>query len=424
MDGHDARGREIHIVVWDEDGVVFNQLSKDDGHTTLHGQVGADAKLDSLEVEDVVTHVTRVGGSSKPGVYDETVTITRSARGDMRTGTYTPGEAKVKVLVRYNGRWPGAEYDQTVASKASQEYAKDFGATVEKAISRYRAREAGWNQPNACARIDWAPASNTLRLRNGDRGRALATISAAAGGTAADGVTRIASRANGTFTPAEARGGSPGFDYTVTSPEAGVLVLTVEATSTAGVARAAWEQPIVKPTWAVTRISGSFSGEDDAFGVTTTWSGTATWQRATNLDEGNTSRRFTLFAATYVVTKSGVDGNGCHISGQKQFTVGASATPAFTVLNPAADVVFGGSRGDWELPWDYFWNLNPPTPPLTMVIELSGCDSAGMLTVSGPTLTSGLHGVTADGYRFSGSVQNTPSSSESFSETWDFTGTE
>jgi hypothetical protein len=96
--------------------------------------------------------------------------------------------------------------------------------------------------------------------------------------------------------------------------------------------------------------------------------------------------------------------------------------PSFKVLNPAADVVFGAGKVDWQLPWDYFWSTTLTTET-KMDITLSSCPDPmedGTITdgAGAPKPTGELPGTTADGFAFSGSYP-----SPSGSETWSLTGT-
>lgn len=417
VDGSDQRQPEYRVQIFDGTKLLFYEAFRDKGKTKLQGQVGADAKLSELVISDTLTHVVRLGGSAHGVAYTEDGTIRRTLRVDMKTGAQTTGDVTAKVEARLNGQSPGAAYDEGAGYLLLVKSGPEFVALVDKAVKRYRALETGWNVDKACASIGWSPASGALILHKNDHGRVTATIRAKTGGTAADGVTTIASQANGTFAPHEVKGGSPPFDYTVTA-SSGQLTVSVRATSTAGVASATWTQPIASTDWPVQQIAGTFSGTDDNQGVITTWSGSATWQRAPNLDQGNTYRAFRLVAGAYTATVSGSTSDGCTATGQKQFTIAPSPSrPSIRVLNPAADVVFGAGKADWQLPWDYFWETTLTTE-LTMDVTYSGCPSQGTRTKSAPQPTNGFPGTTADGFAFSGS-ESFPSGSE----TWSLTGT-
>jgi hypothetical protein len=417
VDGSDQRQPEYRVVIFDGDKLLVNETFRDAGTTELRGKVGADAKLSELVIADILKHVVRVGGSAIGVTYTEDGTVKRTLTVDMKTGAQTTGDVTAKVVARLNGRSPGESYQEDTGYLLLVKSGPAFVALVDKAIKRYRALEAGWNVANACAAVGWSPPSGPLTVHKGDHGRAAATVRASAGGTAADGVATIASQANGTFAPHEVRSATPGFDYTVTA-DSGQLTLAIMATSTAGVASGTWTQPIAKVDWPVKQISGTFSGTDDNNGVITTSSGTATWVRAPNLDQGNTFRALSLVSGSYTATVSGTDQNGCQNSGQKQFTIAPSPSRAsIRVFNPAADVVFGAGKADWQLPWDYFWETTLTTE-LTMTVTRSGCGNDGTFMKSAPKPTSGLPGTTADGFDFSGS-----SSYPSGSETWSFAGT-
>jgi hypothetical protein len=422
VDGSDQRQPEFRVQIFEGTKLLVYEAFRDKGKTKLQGQVGADAKLSELVISDTLTHVVRLGGSAFGVAYTEDGTVRRTLRVDMKTGAQTTGDVSAKVESRLDGKSSGAAYDEGAGYLLLVKSGPEFVALVDKAVRRYRDLETGWNADKACASIDWAPASGALKLHKSDHGRVTSTISAKAGGTAADGVTAIAAQANGTFAPREARGGSPAFDYTVTA-SSGQLTLSVRATSTAGVASAAWTQPIGNADWPVQQITGTFSGRDENNGFVRSWSGSASWKRAPNLDQGNTFRALSLVAGSYTATLSGTTVDGCTISGQKHFTMNPSPTiPSFKVLNPAADVVFGAGKVDWQLPWDYFWSTTLTTET-KMDITLSSCPDPmedGTITdgAGAPKPTGELPGTTADGFAFSGSYP-----SPSGSETWSLTGT-
>jgi hypothetical protein len=123
---------------------------------------------------------------------------------------------------------------------------------------------------------------------------------------------------------------------------------------------------------------------------------------------------------------SGTAGD-CQISGQKQFTIPASPSqPSIRVFNPAADVVFGAGKADWQLPWDYFWST-PSTSDFTVDVTLSNCgDPAedGTSHMGVPPPLGGLPGTTADGFSFAGTFEYPdPDPGDSGEDTWSFAGT-
>jgi hypothetical protein len=426
VDGHDDRSPEYRIAIFDANELLYNATFRDTGHTELHGQVAADAKLDELVITDKLHHVVRLAGSAVGFDYSENGTVKRTLTVDMRTGAQTTGDTSARDVVRLNGRSPGPAYEENAGYVLLVKSGPEFVGLVDQASKRYRAAETGWNAAGACAAIDLAPASGTLKLHRGDHGRAAGTVRSLAGRTAADAIATVTGQGGGTFSPQQAHSPTPGFDYTVTA-DRGQLTLSVHATSTAGVASAGWSQPIVSTDWPVKQISGTFSGFDVHKGTTTTWSGSATWVRAPNLDEGNTDRVFTLTSGAYTATVSGTTGGGCDINGQKHFTIPASPTrPSIRIFNPAADVVFGAGKVDWQLPWDYFWETTL-TSELTMDVTLSNCDDPhadGTTQMGAPQPTGGFPGRTADGFSFAGHDDFPPQDpGDSGSETWNLKGT-
>lgn len=285
----------------------------------------------------------------------------------------------------------------------------------------------GWSQPaSSCVTIDWSPASDSLKVKKGNTGSFKGTLNAKTGGTAADGILKVIGHSNGSFNPGEVQGATPSLSYTVTG-DTGVMTVTVEATSTAGAGSGEWHQPIQKSD-SPDRISGTFSGEDDNINpasgadVVTAWSGTATWKRAPNLDESNTSRRYYLESATVTVEVSGSTGD-CLISGSGTFNFTAQPTqPSFAIFNPAADVVFGTPDKDWVLPFTYSWAIYPPPGQNRFTTTLHDCHAGsegnnGMQELDSiPFLQASLQ-TTTDGVTFAGS-DNPPNGSN----TWSFVG--
>jgi hypothetical protein len=161
----------------------------------------------------------------------------------MHTGNYDPGAASLlDVSVDVDGVANDAEAVAAVSSKLQESSGKDFSEAVARAIKEYRSREAGWHKPNACATLQFTPASGTLHLHAGQSGHFTGQVKASRGGTSS-GRWHLVGRQNATISPSSARGTEPTFLYHVTSgsPQAAVSA-TFETTSRAGVAKGTWSQ--------------------------------------------------------------------------------------------------------------------------------------------------------------------------------------
>jgi len=219
--------------------------------TKLRGQVGEDAKLDSLAIDDSVTIESALAGTSNVPV-SFTATVKRQTRVDMHTGNYDPGAASLLgVSVDVDGVANDAEAVAAVAGSLQKSSGKDFAEAVARAIKEYRQRESGWNKPNTCATLRFAPGSYTLHLETGQSGRITGHVEASRGGTA-PGRWHLTARQNATYSPTNAQGMAPAFDFHVTRAGRSVIVsATFRVTSKAGVAESAWQQgtkaPLVTP---------------------------------------------------------------------------------------------------------------------------------------------------------------------------------
>jgi hypothetical protein len=210
--------------------------------TKLHGQVGEDAKLDSLAIDDSVRIESTLAGTSRVPV-SFTATVKRQTRVDMHTGNYDPGAASLlDVAVDVDGVSNDAEAVAAVAGSLQRSSGKDFAEAVARAIKEYRQRESGWNKPNACATLRFAPGSQTLHLQTGQSGRLTGRVEATRGG-ASLGRWRLVGRQNATYSPQDAQGLAPVFGFHVTRAGRNVTVsATFHVTSKAGVAEGTWSQ--------------------------------------------------------------------------------------------------------------------------------------------------------------------------------------
>jgi len=133
------------------------------------------------------------------------------------------------------------------AGNASEDgFAQVAGATIE----RFRAAEAGWSsfsppRGRFCAKAVFSPPSNALRLNGGNSGRVAVYAKADAGGRATGARWTLTSPTNATFSPTTVRAPSPQITYRVVgSPRGNRVQVIARFTSTAGVGKDTWTQPL------------------------------------------------------------------------------------------------------------------------------------------------------------------------------------
>ena len=217
-------------------------------------QVDDDAKLEYFEVDHTYKTGIELGGSSQEfGRISLRLTYHGSTRVNFPGATYDPTHTDVEVDFDVQGveadnlhEIRDIEFDQGLAAK--KEADKNFAAAVDKAIAKLGDKEKGWMKPDACAKIEFTPASDTMTLERGDSGGFKAQIDSKAGGSPAGAKWTLVGAQNATVTPARALANPASFNYTVTNAGKGVEVqVTFSATSRAGVAERTWTQPTKEP---------------------------------------------------------------------------------------------------------------------------------------------------------------------------------
>jgi hypothetical protein len=355
------------------------------------GQVADDAKLDYVDVKyGETTHVV-LDGTRLTQYGNRTVRI------NMRTGGYGPGES-----VSFGTAGAGGSYVNVAGEQAS---ANDFASFVSQTISAYRSRQDAWQTPNKCAKISFDPASNTLTVRDGDKGSFSAQITANSDGQrAAKARWTLRAQQNGTFSPTTAEGPQPSFDYTVAAQSGTTLSTTVHATSTAGVAEDTWSQKLDQ----INTITGTFTGHETDNWMSFDWSGTATFKRQTGVPTPG-GGIFQLVSGQATVTVSGVEPGCGQISGSGPIEI--APTAVFTLM-PGHAYQIMAPFGAELVPAT---QQCPPNPPISEQVAPGGA----AIQSGDPT---GLIQHSPDGHTFSGSASATPSADESSNWTWSFTG--
>ena len=230
------------------------------GQTRMHAEVDEDAKLDFIDIDDTATAHFDLGGSKQQfGPMSLIYTALRRTRVDLPAGTYSPGHSVVDIAFTTGGVTVGKSDIPAVANSTAKELDESFGALVNKEISNFRKLETDWNAPNQCAKIEFAAAPRTLKLRRNDTGSFTAKAVAVQDGGASAGRWTRTSQANANVTPDHAEGANPQFSYTVTNDGKDVLVTTtIHATSRAGVAEDSWVQETTSGAFYTGQIDGTF----------------------------------------------------------------------------------------------------------------------------------------------------------------------
>jgi hypothetical protein len=284
LDATDGLRVSITTELLDDDRSVdyyyTNVVSQD---TKLHGEVGDDAKLKTLEVTDKLQIGEYTGGSIFGGTRIESV-AKRHTVVDMKTGRYDPGRSNVQVSVAMSGILRIFQSSALAGATQRLQKAADegFAATVKRAMEKYRERESAWQTPNRCAEAKFDPRSGTLIRDIGQRGSFRAeTTSKRDGGRPPRATWTASQQEGGALTPPSAGANPASISYIVGGGPRirGVL----KAVSRAGVAEAPWQQPI--RNFSLHRIAGNFSGTfTQPVGPRTaqvSWTGSGTFVRTT-----------------------------------------------------------------------------------------------------------------------------------------------
>jgi hypothetical protein len=291
------------------------------------GQVAEDAKLDYVDVKYGETTSVVLDGTRL------TQYGNRAVRIDMRSGDYGPDESSSFGSVAAGG---------DIANVAGVEAdAKGFASFVSQTVAAYRDRENAWQTPNRCARLKLSPTKDTLTLGPGQTGSFNAEGDAVADGSrAAKASWTLSGPQNGAFSPAASKDPGPTFSYEVSgSPSGDKLLVTVKATSSAGVAEETWSQNIS----AINTISGTFSGhEAETDGIAYEWSGEATFTRF-DTEAGGAVFGLTSGQATVSVSSDGAD--GCTHAGTEVIPLAPQGL--FTLLGTGKPVQY-----QIVAPWD------------------------------------------------------------------------
>ena len=158
---------------------------------------------------------------------------------------------------------PSGQYDvqhssTTITGDADAFDADDLAASIKTAIEEYKDAENGgsflhtdgWATENRqrdpyCAKAVFDPVSEAVRLSAGQAKTVSVYAQGNDGGRAAGARWTVMDTSNAVFTPSSPSGANPTINYTVsTSPSGDHVRVTLKFTSTAGVGKDTWTQPI------------------------------------------------------------------------------------------------------------------------------------------------------------------------------------
>ena len=229
VDGTSTGEFRVTIEIWKGDEFVSRNSSVFQDKAKTHGEVGADAKLKFIDVEQTQeVFIVASGGIVIRGG------VTRKVRIAMPGGKYDPAAASV----RFFG-------DPVSASSG----ADAFASKAASAIGTYEYVEPGWSTFNPkngyCAEPVFTPAANTLKLKKRDTKELGIYAKAKQDGDRATAARwTLLNSANAIFVPTASEAPAPNISYTVAdAPPGGEVKVTVKFTSTAGVGEKTWTQP-------------------------------------------------------------------------------------------------------------------------------------------------------------------------------------
>jgi hypothetical protein len=361
------------------------------------------------------------------------------------TGGFVQGGSATRTL---RVRMPGGAYDAShssvnITGDAQAFKDDDLAASIAMAKKEYLEAQNGggflhtdgWatferqGRDPYCAKAVFSPASDAVKLKKG-RSEAVSVYAQGYDGNRATGARwTILDQHNAIF-PGSVSGASPSIGYSVSAVPVGDRVrMTVKFTSTAGVGKDTWTEPIAElPT--INHLNGTFSG---SYSVPTilgpsivSWTGTARFDRSLPAIYGGASGIYALFSGGYDITASGIDGSfatGCQQSGTKHIALGGPGSGFFEVNSVAV--------GSFDPPYDYSIQA-APLGPQQMDITRHSCppgaeewEGTSGVTAYFPTPLDTLPGphVSDDGIVYNGST-NDNQGGLVVTQSWNFTGTE
>jgi hypothetical protein len=267
-------------------------------------------------------------------------------------GVVTGGTANRTVRVNMpSGSYDGRHTSITINADPETFKLQDLAASIEAAMREYKEAENGgsflhtygWatvDRPEGsyCAKAIFSPSSEGITLQKSQAATVSIHAQGEDGGAATGARWTLIDTTNALFNPSSATSPSPTVNYTVAASPAGDRVrMTAKFTSTAGVGKDKWTQPIKELT--INHIAGTFSGTYKLpyAGVgnsVVTWTGTARFDRTSPAIYGGASGIYFVGAGGYDLEASGYDGSAgtaCRQSGTKHVDFTPTLGGSFTV---------------------------------------------------------------------------------------------
>jgi hypothetical protein len=246
------RTRSIFALSVAKNGVVI--ASKDmryEGDTRMHAQVGEDAKLDFIDIDDSQRANLEVGDAKQNfGPVNVLWTALHRTRVKMPSRSYDPGHSAVDIAVSAGGVTVGKNALGQTATDIANDLDKAFAALVDKEIKNFQNLETGWNTPNRCVGMTFNPASGAHPLHRPDSGKFTAQLKL----QPSDGDPRsgdpsgnwtLSDKREASFSPASGKGNTFDVNYSVPSgSNPGTAGVSLKAVGKAGVAAGPWAQTI------------------------------------------------------------------------------------------------------------------------------------------------------------------------------------
>ena len=274
VEGSDNSDGTIKVEQLEDGGVVESTTTKVKVETKLRGQVGDDAKLDSIAINRSETYNTLIDYGRWFGA-QQSLTVQRTGTIAMPSGRYT-GTGSLDIQQKFTGplSFLVNESAARAAAIAAAQKASDeaWSGFVDEVVKKYNEREKnGWHKANQCAEIDFTPRSNSIKVSPGQTGHFSGSVRAKRGGAPVGNWTLIDYKRL-TVTPKSGRGATLRFNYRVVGD--GNVSASFRLKSKAGLASGVWEQGGQKLP---RRIAGSFSGSSGEGRYS--WQGTITFVR-------------------------------------------------------------------------------------------------------------------------------------------------
>jgi hypothetical protein len=346
----DGKGRGEFSVTFEirsSSRVISRSTTNFEQKAKIHGVVGPDAKLKSIDVE----HTEEVFIVATTEGYPIVIRggVTRKVHIPMPSAQYDPASATARFFGDPLDPKSGAE---------------SFADTAKSAITSYRKAEERWSSLKEpyCAEPVFDPASNAIKLKRGESKQlAIYAKARADGGRATEARWTLLAPLNADFSPMASQDAAPSIQYTVAKSAAGDQVrVTVRVTSTAGVGQKTWTEPIESSGH---RIEGNFGGEflgETALEVPSVqkWAGVVKFNLLVPGEGGGPNGLYTVepgSGSNVSIDLSGIEYStitGCHQSGSAQGPL------------PGGSMTVTGTGPEHGAPYEYDIDVSMPFMPV------------------------------------------------------------